>query len=697
MISIVVSIYNVEKYLNKCIESFLNQTHKDFELLLIDDGSPDKCPALCDEWSKKDERIKVFHKQNGGISSARNYGMDRAKGDFIIFPNPDDWVEPDYLEKLLSNIKEYNADLSICGHYYGNVIGNEKANFCLMDRDEALRQLMLPHSFCGYTWNKLYYLDIIKSNHLRFNEKYGMIEDLHFNIFYFQLCKTIVYEPAPKYHHVINGNEITSLAAPLSPRKLSALITYKEIATLFHDKYPDLEAISYSSLCNMCLQDIIIYYKTRMKQKNILNLLKSSFKQHRKTFYHSNEYTVIEKRCSKFVTIHPWLYYLTRRLYLRFWGRHTLKHKKRILICNDMLCGGGAETLLQIFTDAFVKKGYDVTIMSSPKAYNDYKKYFSNLFPSGVHYIQGRLLTKRKSITNFIARKAYRLFILFRIALKNYDIAIAQKDGYIMKEVSSLRTKRKIAWIQSDYRLFHQKDYLQVFSTTEKELKCIKKFEKIVCVSETAKKGFIDSIGDVGTLLVRYNPIDVKKIQLLSEEKSDYKRDLSRQLLVSVGGLFPVKNFISLLEACRNLRDKIQFDLWIIGDGPQRNELELYIKTNNLSNVKLLGFQSNPYSIIKQADLFVSSSTSETYGLAIQEALILEVPVIAVKNPGIIEALNPEFGILVDNSIDDISKAIFKLLSNPEETKKYKKSIKENYHTNLLYENRMEKICYLLE
>ena len=97
MISVVVSIYNVEKYLNKSVKSILTQTYKDFELLLIDDGSPDNCPTICDEWASKDERIKVFHKQNGGLSSARNCGIEHAKGDFIIFPDPDDWVEPDYL------------------------------------------------------------------------------------------------------------------------------------------------------------------------------------------------------------------------------------------------------------------------------------------------------------------------------------------------------------------------------------------------------------------------------------------------------------------------------------------------------------------------------------------------------------------------------------------------------------------------
>ena len=127
MITVVVSIYKVEKYLNKCLESLLNQTYKDFEIILVDDGSPDKCPVMCDEWGNRDPRIRVFHKENGGLSSARNCGIEHAKGEFIIFPDPDDWVELDYLERILALREEYDADLSICGHYYGENINNKNA------------------------------------------------------------------------------------------------------------------------------------------------------------------------------------------------------------------------------------------------------------------------------------------------------------------------------------------------------------------------------------------------------------------------------------------------------------------------------------------------------------------------------------------------------------------------------------------
>ena len=114
-ISIIIPIYNVERYLRQCIDSILAQTFTDFELLLIDDGSPDGCPAICDEYAGKDARIRVFHKQNGGVTSARNKGLDNAKGNWIIYIDGDDWIEPTYVEELYNAAINNEADIAICG------------------------------------------------------------------------------------------------------------------------------------------------------------------------------------------------------------------------------------------------------------------------------------------------------------------------------------------------------------------------------------------------------------------------------------------------------------------------------------------------------------------------------------------------------------------------------------------------------
>ena len=121
-VSIIVPVYKVGPYLAKCIDSILSQTLTDFELILVDDGSPDSCGEICDGYAKKDERIKVIHKQNGGLSSARNAGLDIAKGEYIGFVDSDDYIEHDMYEFLYKNSVQYDTDIACCGirHHYGD-------------------------------------------------------------------------------------------------------------------------------------------------------------------------------------------------------------------------------------------------------------------------------------------------------------------------------------------------------------------------------------------------------------------------------------------------------------------------------------------------------------------------------------------------------------------------------------------------
>ena len=114
LISIIVPVYNVEQYLDDCLISIINQTYKNIEIILIDDGSTDKSGKICDEYAKKDSRIIVIHKENGGVSSARNAGLRIAKGAYIGFVDPDDWIAEDMYEVLYSNAKKYDADVSVC-------------------------------------------------------------------------------------------------------------------------------------------------------------------------------------------------------------------------------------------------------------------------------------------------------------------------------------------------------------------------------------------------------------------------------------------------------------------------------------------------------------------------------------------------------------------------------------------------------
>ena len=114
-ISVIIPVYNVEEYLDKCVTSVLNQTYKNLEIILVDDGSPDNCPKMCDEWAKKDKRIKVVHKKNGGLSDARNSGIEVCTGEYIGFVDSDDYIDKQMYKELLKRIESTNSDMVMCG------------------------------------------------------------------------------------------------------------------------------------------------------------------------------------------------------------------------------------------------------------------------------------------------------------------------------------------------------------------------------------------------------------------------------------------------------------------------------------------------------------------------------------------------------------------------------------------------------
>lgn len=205
MISIIVPVYKVERYLHQCINSLLNQTYKDIEILLIDDGSPDECGDICDYYSRNDSRIKVFHTENKGLSSARNLGIQEAKGEYIGFVDSDDWVEPDMYRILLKELKENNAEISACAIRREYV--NDKEDYNVHKghyvNTEAIRILICACS--DGAWNKLYkkkYWDNVRFPNYRDYEDIATIYKVVLN------AHSIVYTPEPLYHYRMRSESI---------------------------------------------------------------------------------------------------------------------------------------------------------------------------------------------------------------------------------------------------------------------------------------------------------------------------------------------------------------------------------------------------------------------------------------------------------------------------------------------------------
>ncbi len=158
MISIIVPVYKVEHYLRQCVDSILAQTYRDIEVLLIDDGSPDRCGEICDEYAENDARVRVFHTENRGLSAARNLGLREARGDYIGFVDSDDWIEPDMYEVLLRRMQETGADIGVCGLWYERKNKREVAKDVIdavFGGEEPIKALIL-NNLKNFAWNKLY-------------------------------------------------------------------------------------------------------------------------------------------------------------------------------------------------------------------------------------------------------------------------------------------------------------------------------------------------------------------------------------------------------------------------------------------------------------------------------------------------------------------------------------------------------------
>ena len=204
-ISVIVPVYNVEKYLHRCIDSILAQTFTDFELLLIDDGSKDNSGAICDEYAARDSRVQVFHKENGGVSSARNLGLDNAQGEWITFVDSDDWIEPILIESCVAVIrKKHNIDVIRYGYYEEESL-NKQIIRCSSNENDIIFSLNTFFEKCdnycywGFVWNTAFRRDLIRE--LRFDENINYCEDHIFTYEYMIRCKTMRFLSLPLYHY----------------------------------------------------------------------------------------------------------------------------------------------------------------------------------------------------------------------------------------------------------------------------------------------------------------------------------------------------------------------------------------------------------------------------------------------------------------------------------------------------------------
>lgn len=281
LISVIVPVYKVEKYLRKCVDSILAQTYTNLEIILVDDGSPDNCPAICDYYANKDSRIKVIHQENGGLSAARNAGLDIASGDYIGFVDSDDYISPEMYKKLYEAMKEADADISICNFQKVDEAGKrtkteETIESGTLTNIQALTELQGKNGLCFViSCNKLFKHHIF--NGLRFPLR-RYCEDNYIAHIILNRAQKIVCSNECLYYYTQRKNSImNSNSLKLAVDEIDGFI----------ERYNYFSKHGYSDLINDCKLFVIVSYRRRYcllsKQDKIL--LQNQFEKMYNSFH----------------------------------------------------------------------------------------------------------------------------------------------------------------------------------------------------------------------------------------------------------------------------------------------------------------------------------------------------------------------------------------------------------------------------
>ncbi|MFJ7728161.1 glycosyltransferase family 2 protein [Neobacillus sp. NPDC097160] len=282
-ISIIVPVYNLEQYIKKCLDSILSQTFKDFEVIIVNDGSIDNSGSICNEIAYLDNRVRVIHKKNGGLSSARNAGIKIAKGDFLGFVDSDDYIDKDMYRVLYNLCKETNSDISICKfsrEVKGKLI-NEQNEECKleMDHDEAMRQLFKGVLYRFSVCNKLFKKTCFEN--IQFPE--GRIhEDLATTYKLFSNARKSVYTNYEGYVYVKREESI--LTSKFHGKRMDALLGWSEILSFMGRNYPHLSKEFISCFAYGCV-DIIHYILNQVENRDLRKEYLSIIQQLVRKFY----------------------------------------------------------------------------------------------------------------------------------------------------------------------------------------------------------------------------------------------------------------------------------------------------------------------------------------------------------------------------------------------------------------------------
>ncbi len=298
-ITVITPVYKVEQYLDRCVESILAQTFTDFELILVDDGSPDKCPQMCDEWAKKDARIRVIHQENQGQAVARNNALDVAQGEYISFVDSDDYVHPRYLEILLNNAKRKNAQVSVCSYKRtpkSDDYDSPEGGCVSYNGKQYVQKGLVGEIPCG-VWilcDKLFKKECWDNVRLpvgRINEDNATVYKILYQ------CETVVATDAVLYYYFENQN--STVLQSFKPKHLDWLLVPQEMIEYFTKHNDQILVDKCNKMYLSSLEDMLKKVRTYLNDKDIERELYLKLK---------NQYKSEKKKYPITVKTHPSLF-----------------------------------------------------------------------------------------------------------------------------------------------------------------------------------------------------------------------------------------------------------------------------------------------------------------------------------------------------------------------------------------------------
>lgn len=311
LISVIIPVYNVEKYLTECIDSVCRQTYENLEIILVDDGSEDESGIICDKYAEKDCRIQVIHRENGGLSAARNSGLLRATGDYIVFVDSDDFINIKMIEKLYDCILKYQCDVAVCSY---EVIGDTKRakrknNFspsvvCVRDRDEVYECLGTANIYRWYepqVWNKLYKAAVIKN--IRFIEG-KFCEDQFYCHLSYEKANKIIFTSERLYYY---RHRAGSISASFTPKMLDAIEGMEQ--RILFAKTKGLKTLEDNTCAAML--DLLMKYWC-LNNQNDERKMKYELRKKFQYFYH--KYYIKQRKYSKLKVLKYQLFYINPAL-----------------------------------------------------------------------------------------------------------------------------------------------------------------------------------------------------------------------------------------------------------------------------------------------------------------------------------------------------------------------------------------------